>query len=344
MSNIKDVTIIGGGPAGLYASFYAGLRGLSVRIIEYNQQLGGKLNLYPEKIVWDIGAMPAKPAAYIMEDLIKQGMTFYPEVKLNEKVLNIKKCTDHFEVETNAATYLSRTVILAIGSGIINPVKLEIKDAERFEINNLHYVVRSLQRFKGKRVLISGGGNTAVDWARDIAPYAASVHIICRKEDFKGHEEMVRKLDDLRVVKLTNQWIESFNAEDDYITSAIIKRSDHSTHTLDVDEVIINHGFHMDSELLDKSDVQLNRIDNFYIAGDADGSTNIEGVYAIGDILKHDAKVNLIAGCFHDAAIAVNKIKSYLDPEAESYGIVSSHNPVFEEKNKIIKDTIMHHE
>ncbi|UBH14209.1 NAD(P)/FAD-dependent oxidoreductase [Macrococcus armenti] len=341
---MKDVTIIGGGPAGLYASFYAGLRGLSVRIIEYNQQLGGKLNLYPEKIVWDIGAMPAKPAAYIMEDLIKQGMTFYPEVKLNEKVLNIKKCTDHFEVETNATTYLSRTVILAIGSGIINPVKLEIKDAERFEINNLHYVVRSLQRFKGKRVLISGGGNTAVDWARDIAPYAASVHIICRKEDFKGHEEMVRKLDDLRVVKLTNQWIESFNAEDDYITSAIIKRSDHSTHTLDVDEVIINHGFHMDSELLDKSDIQLNRIDNFYVAGNADGSTNIEGVYAIGDILKHDAKVNLIAGCFHDAAIAINKIKSYLDPEAESYGIVSSHNPVFEEKNKIIKDTIMHHE
>lgn len=343
MSNIKDVTIIGGGPAGLYASFYAGLRGLSVRIIEYNQQLGGKLNLYPEKIVWDIGAMPAKPAANIMEDLIKQGMTFYPEVKLNEKVLNIEKCTNHFEVVTNAATYLSRTVILAIGSGIINPVKLEIKDAERFEINNLHYVVRSLQRFKGKRVLISGGGNTAVDWARDIAPYAASVHIICRKEDFKGHEEMVRKLDDLRVVKLTNQWIESFNAEGDDITSAIIKRSDHSTHTLDVDEVIINHGFHLDSELLDKSDIQLNRIDNFYIAGDADGSTNVEGVYAIGDILKHDAKVNLIAGCFHDAAIAVNKIKSYLDPEAESYGIVSSHNPVFEEKNKIIKHTIIHH-
>lgn len=98
----------------------------------------------------------------------------------------------------------------------------------------------------------------------------------------------------------------------------------------------------MDSELLDKSDIELQRADNFYIAGNADGSTNVEGVYAIGDILKHDAKVNLIAGCFHDAAIAVNKIKSYIDPSAEKYGIVSSHNALFEEENKNIRDAYIH--
>lgn len=341
--NMKDVTIIGGGPAGLYASFYAGLRGLDIRIIEYNDKLGGKLNLYPEKIVWDIGATTPKPAALLMKDLVTQGKTFRPEVLLNEKVINIKKHHSHsFEVITNKHSYFSRSVIIAIGSGIINPIKLDIQDVERFEINNLHYVVPSLTRFKDKDILISGGGNTAIDWARDIAPYANSVHIICRKEDFKGHEEMVNQLDRLGVIKLNNQWIHSFNAQDDYITSAVIKKQDDTVYTLAVDEVIINHGFHMDSELLDKSDINLHRADNFYIAGNADGSTNIDGIYAIGDILKHDAKVNLIAGCFHDAAIAVNKIKSYIDPSAEQYGIVSSHNPLFEEENKNIRDAFIH--
>lgn len=122
---MKDVTIIGGGPAGLYASFYAGLRGLKVRIIEYNDKLGGKLNLYPEKIVWDIGATTPKPAALIMKDLVTQGQTFHPEVHLNEKVINIKKHHDHsFEVITNKHSYFSRTVIIAIGSRYNQPDKI----------------------------------------------------------------------------------------------------------------------------------------------------------------------------------------------------------------------------
>ncbi|WP_414050764.1 NAD(P)/FAD-dependent oxidoreductase [Macrococcus animalis] len=339
MNNILDITIIGGGPAGLYAAFYAGLRGLKVRIIDQNDTLGGKLNLFPEKIVWDAGGIPPQPAAEIMKNLIQQGTTFNPDVLLNTVVTDIKKESDtHFIVETNQGEYHSKTVIVAVGSGIIKPIKLDIEGADRYEVNNLHYVVPTLKRFKDKRVLISGGGNAAVDWAHDIAPIAQSVHIICRKEDFKGHEETVRQLDDLGVTKITNQTIHALIAEEDEIKQVeIIHNTEDTISTLDVDDVIINHGFHMDCDLLNESTVQFERVDDFYIKGNANTSTNTPGIYAIGDILKHDAKVNLIIGCFHDAATSINQIKMYLDPKAPSYGIVSSHNPIFEEENEKIK-------
>ncbi|WJP97968.1 NAD(P)/FAD-dependent oxidoreductase [Macrococcus bovicus] len=336
MSQLLDITIIGGGPAGLYTAFYAGLRGMKVRIIEYQDKLGGKVNLYPEKIVWDIGGIAPKPAGEIVEDMITQGLTFEPDVHLSEKVINItKKDEQLFEVITDKSRYLSRSVIIAIGSGIISPMKLAIEGAERYEVSNLHYVVPSLSRFKDRRVLISGGGNAAVDWAYAIAPFAAHVSILCRKDDFKGHEEMVRKLDDRGVEKIMSHSIHSLQAEGDAIESVIIQHCrTREPREIAVDDVIINHGFHMESDLLDQCDIKLERQDNFYIKGHADSSTQVAGVYAVGDILSHDSKVQLMAGCFHDAANAANLAKTYIDPTANDAGTVSSHNEVFKEKNE----------
>ncbi|TDM12806.1 NAD(P)/FAD-dependent oxidoreductase [Macrococcus lamae] len=336
MNNILDVTVIGGGPAGLYSAFYAGLRGMKVRIIEYHDKLGGKVNLYPEKFIWDIGGIAPKPAAMIAPEMIMQGLTFNPEVNLNEKVVNIiKHGHQHFEVVTEKTSFYSRAVIIAVGSGIISPMKLAIEGCERYEVNNLHYVVPSLKRFEHKRVLISGGGNAAVDWAYEIAPFAKSVHILCRKDDFKGHEEMVRKLDDRGVNKVMSHSISSLQATDDHIESVIIEHCrTREKSELFIDDVIINHGFHMECDMLDNCDVKLERKDNFYIKGNADSSTNVEGVYAVGDILSHDSKVQLIAGCFHDAANAANLAKTYINPEAQEAGTVSSHNEVFNEKNE----------
>ncbi|KAA1039645.1 NAD(P)/FAD-dependent oxidoreductase [Macrococcus equipercicus] len=338
MSDILDVTVIGGGPAGLYAAFYSGLRGMTVRIIEHHDKLGGKVNLYPEKFIWDIGGVAPKPAAMIVSEMISQGLTFNPEVNVNEKVVNIIKHSDqHFEVVTETTSFYSKAVIIAVGSGIISPMKLAIEGCERYEVNNLHYVVPSLKRFENKRVLISGGGNAAVDWAYEIAALARSVHILCRQDDFKGHEEMVRKLDERGVFKVMSHSISSLQATGDHIDAVIIEhcRTREKSELL-VDDVIINHGFHMECDMLDNCDIKLERQDSFYIKGNADSSTNVEGVYAVGDILSHASKVQLIAGCFHDAANAANLAKKYINPEAAQAGTVSSHNDVFKEKNEAL--------
>lgn len=142
---MKDVTIIGGGPSGLYASFYAGLRDMSVRLIDVQSELGGKMRIYPEKIIWDIGGIAPKPCHEILKDTIKQGLYFKPEVHLNERVVDIRKKSErHFEVETEAGEiYTSKAVIIAIGAGIINPKQLDVKGVERYQLTNLHYVVQS---------------------------------------------------------------------------------------------------------------------------------------------------------------------------------------------------------
>lgn len=198
---MQDVTIIGGGPAGLFASFYAGLRGMSVRIIDVQDKLGGKMQIYPEKIIWDIGGVAPKPCNEIIKDMINQGLHFNPKVNLNERVTDIRKIEErHFEVETDSGKiYDSKAVIFAVGGGIINPKPLQIKDAERYRLTNLHYVVQSFSKFKGKDILISGGGNTALDWARDLANIANSITLVYRKSDIKGYEAMISVLKALNV-------------------------------------------------------------------------------------------------------------------------------------------------
>ena len=174
---------------------------MSVRIIDVQDKLGGKMQIYPEKIIWDIGGVAPKPCNEIIKDMINQGLHFNPKVNLNERVTDIRKIAErHFEVETDSGQiYESKTVIFAVGGGIINPKPLQIKDAERYRLTNLHYVVQSFSKFKGKDILISGGGNTAIDWARDLANIANSITLVYRKSDIKGYEAMISVLKALNV-------------------------------------------------------------------------------------------------------------------------------------------------
>ena len=162
MKDIYDITIIGGGPGGLYSAFYAGLRDLRVKILEYKDTLGGKLHVYPEKIIWDIGGLPATPAQQVIGNLVKQGLTFNPSVCLNTKVDLVTKKGDVFIVETSTGEkHYSKKVIVATGGGILSPIKLHIEGAEKYEVSNLHYTIRGIQSFKDKSLLISSGGNSA---------------------------------------------------------------------------------------------------------------------------------------------------------------------------------------
>lgn len=340
--NVYDVTIIGGGPAGLYSAFYSGLREMKTKLIEYQPFLGGKVNVYPEKMIWDIGGLTPVTGEQLIRQLIEQGLTFQPEVVLGEKVTSISRGEDRiFTLDTaSGAKHYSKTIILAVGGGILKPTKLEIEGAERFEVTNLHYTVKSLSRFKGKTVLISGGGNTAIDWANELAPIAKKVYLTYRKEMLKGHEAEVSKLMKSQVACLLNTSIVKLTGAKggDSIRSVWIQNhEDGSIVELDIDEVVVSHGYERDKALLDNSEVQIRMANEYGIAGTSMSETSEEGIFAAGDILAYEGKLHLIAGAFQDAANAVNRAKQYITPEAEAYGVVSSHNDLFMEKNRELK-------
>lgn len=342
LPNVFDVTIIGGGPAGLYSAFYSGLREMKTKLIEYQSVLGGKVNVYPEKMIWDVGGLTPVTGEQLIQQLIQQGLTFNPEVVLGEKITSITRQEDDiFALQAaSGSLHYSRTVILAVGGGILKPTKLDIEGADRFEVSNLHYTVKSLSRFKGKTVLISGGGNTAIDWANELEPIAEKVYLTYRKETLKGHEAEVTKLNSGSVVCLLNTAIDKLVAAPDHesIRSVTLRNiEDGSTVELPVDEVIINHGYERDSDLLDKSDIAVRMRPDWGIDGTPMSETSVPGLYAAGDILAHDGKLHLIAGAFQDAANAVNKAKQFIAPEANAYGMVSSHNDVFAQRNAELK-------
>lgn len=334
-----DVTIVGGGPAGLYSAFYSGLREMKTKIIEFQPQLGGKLHVYPEKMIWDVGGMTPAPCAQLIENLVKQGLTFNPTVVLNEKVESVTRNEEGIFViqGSSGQTHYSKTIIMAVGSGILNPQKINISGAERFEVSNLHYTVKALQQFKDKTIMISGGGNTAIDWANELEPIAKKIYLTYRKDNLSAHEAQVTQLLNSSVTCHFNSGITQLIAGENHEEIEQVELTNHETGEVSyitVDDVIINHGYEHDASLLKNSDLNIDMVDDYYIAGTPTGDSSIPGLYAAGDIASYEGKVHLIAGAFQDAVNAVNKAKQFIQPDATKSAMVSSHNDLFKKKNR----------
>lgn len=346
LDELFDVTVIGGGPAGLYSAFYSGLREMKTKIIEFQPHLGGKIHVYPEKMIWDVGGQTPILGERLIEQLVKQGLTFDPTVVLNEKVESISCNEDQIFVLHTASgkKHYSKTIIVAVGSGILNPQKLEMEGAEKFEVTNLHYTVKSLNQFKDKTVIISGGGNSAVDWANELEPIARKVYVTYRKEELTGHEATVAQLMNSSATCYFQTSITKLMASNQSEVIEQVQLTNHFTGEvtyLPIDEVIINHGYERDASLLENSRLNIEMADEYFIAGNANSESSIPGIFAAGDILKHDGKLNLIAGAFQDAANAVNKAKQFIQPNANKVGMVSSHNEVFKKRNRELVKQMM---
>ena len=337
-SNVFDVTIIGAGPAGLFSTFYSGLREMKTKVIESSQQLGGKLNVYTEKMVWDIGGVPPSPAGKIIDDLVDQANVFEPTIITGEKVIKIDRNAENVFVLTTdiGQTHFSKAIILATGYGVLKPNKLTIQGAETYELTNLQYTVQKPQSMKNKVVMISGGGDSAVDWANILEPIAKKVYLIYRQGELKSHEAEITKLMNSSVTCHLNTTIEKLVADESQsrIKEVVLTDSQGGSLNIPVDEMVINHGFESENTLFENNTVGLELHDEYYVLTNSQSASAVPGVFAAGDVVMHDAKLHLIAGAFQDAVNAVNQAKSYVDPTAFNRGRVSSHNDKFTEKNQ----------
>lgn len=334
--DLYDVTIVGGGPTGLYTAFYSGMRDMRTKIIECQPRLGGKMHFYLDKVVWDIGGLPPTSGERCIDHLVGQSDTFEPAVVLGERVVAIDEGEDGvFALSTDGGTvHRSRTVILATGSGVVSAERLKVEGAERYEATNLRYTVDRLEDYRGRRVLISGGGNSAVDWANALEPLAGSVTVVHRRDEFAGHEGSVLQMKRSPVEVLTPYEITALTpgASGEEIRVVTLSHIEgEGEREIEVDAVVVNHGYHVDLGFVGDGKYPLK--DNCILVNEG-METNVPGIFAAGDLVTYEGKLHLIAGGFVEGATAANSAKLYLQPDAEESAYVSSHNERFADKNR----------
>ncbi|ASS94991.1 NAD(P)/FAD-dependent oxidoreductase [Peribacillus simplex] len=321
---VYDITIIGGGPVGLFTAFYGGMRQASVKIIESLPQLGGQLSaLYPEKYIYDIAGFPKVRAQELVNNLKEQMAKFEQDVVLEQAVQEVEKQADGvFKLTTDKEIHYSKTIIITAGNGAFQPRRIEIEDAKKYESGNLHYFIDDLNHFAGKKVVVFGGGDSAVDWALMLEPIAEKVSIIHRRDKFRAHEHSVETLKNSKVEIKTPYIPSELIGTDGRIHTIVIKDTNgEDTETMEVDAVIVNYGFVSSLGPIKEwgLDIQKNSI-----LVNSRMETNIPGIYAAGDIATYDGKVKLIASGFGEAPTAVNHAKQYIDPKAKVQPMHSS--------------------
>lgn len=313
--DIFDVTIIGGGPTGMFSAFYAGMRELKTKIIETLPVLGGQVKvMYPEKNIFDIGAFPYIKGADLIEQLEKQMEPFNPTICLEESVLEIQKLEERlFEIKTQDQTHYTRAILITTGLGSFEPRKLTFDYPPQYEETNLHYYVKNLETYRDKVVAITGGGDSAVDWALTLEPIAKKVYIIHRRDKFRAHEASVSFLKKSSVEIVTPYLPVELIGDDERIKEVKLqKRRKEEYMTLPVDYFIVNFGFISENEQLKRWN--LDNVHNSIVVNQK-METNIPGIYAAGDVTTFDGKVKLIATGFGEAPTAVNSIIQYLNPD-----------------------------
>lgn len=314
---VSDVLIIGGGPTGLFAAFYSGMRQLKTKLIDSLPQLGGQLSaLYPEKYIYDVAGFPRITAKELVARLEEQAFQFPITACLEETVEKMECGADGtLQLTTNKGMHLTKTVVIAAGMGAFAPKRLDAENLLHFEGKGVHYFVPRLADFYGKRVLIIGGGDSAVDWALALNEHA-DVTLIHRRDSFRAHEHSVAKLLHSRAHIRTFYELQALHGGDHVESATIYDNRTRETETIAVDAVILSLGFTPDLSLVEQWGLEFT---NGGIQVSHRMETNIPGIYAAGDIAHYEGKMKLIATGFGDAATAVNNAAQYINPKAKVF-------------------------
>ena len=301
-----DVLIIGAGPVGLFAVQQLGLIGLKAEVVDNLDKIGGQcIELYPDKPIYDIPALPVCTGESLTENLLEQIKPFKTNFHLNDRVEEIKKEKNNWKVvTTRKKIFLAPNIIIAGGVGSFEPRKFSVKNAEKFEKKGIFYSIKDKNYFKNKKVCIFGGGDSALDWAIELSKFA-EVTLVHRRNEFRGAEhstQLVRNLEKENKLKIKTPYqLDSIEGEDS-IKSITIKNEDGKNEKIITDCLLGFFGLIMKlgpieewGLNLDKKTIPVNT-ENF--------QTNKEGIFAIGDICTYPGKLKLILSGFHEGALA----------------------------------------
>ncbi len=314
-----DAVIIGAGPVGLFQVFELGLLEVKAHVIDSLPEAGGQcVELYPDKPIYDIPAIPVCTGRELTNNLLKQIEPFGAQFHLGQEVSTLEQQTDgRFLIGTSKDKhFLSKTVFIAAGVGAFQPRILKLDGIEAFENKQVFYQVKNPEQFIGKKIVICGGGDAALDWALYFADKAASVTLIHRRDDFKAAPVSIVKMRELcalqKMTLLIGQ-VTSYEVEQGRMTKITFTNIDGYTQLIPMDDLLIFFG--LSPKLGPIADWGL-EIDRKQIAVDTEKfQTSIPGIYAVGDINVYPGKKKLILSGFHEAALAAFAAAAYLNPE-----------------------------
>lgn len=331
---IRDITIIGGGPTGLFALFYAGMRGATAQIVDALPELGGQLTaLYPEKYIFDVAGFPKVLAKDLVKSLAEQAGQFGQPIHLGQRVVGLEEQNGHFVLVTDKDRFPTRAIVIAAGIGAFSPRRLPQPCAQPWYGRGIYDVVTNPETFRGQRVVIIGGGDSAFDWGVQLLDRASSVTIIHRSDRFRAHGATVAQFQ--AAVASGSAGLFTFHELHDIKCTSSPDRFSHieirdvkakTIRELEADVVLPMLGFVSDIGPLAEWGLTLQ---NDEIVVNSQMETGRAGIYAAGDVTTYPGKLKLIASGFAEAATAVNQAVHWIYPEKKVAPGHSSNMAIF---------------
>ncbi|MCW5830184.1 MAG: NAD(P)/FAD-dependent oxidoreductase [Deltaproteobacteria bacterium] len=312
-NDIFDVTILGAGPVGMYGAYYAGFRRLKMKLIDSLTEVGGQITaLYPEKDIYDVAGFPRIRGKDLVRALADQMNQYEPTLALGEKAMGLTRREDGLlEIRTDKQVHLTRVLLIAGGIGLFTPRRYADESINKYEWKGLYYVMTDPHIYQDKRVLVSGGGDSAVDWALHLHRIARDVAIIHRRDEFRAHEDSVHKM--RQAVKVLTPYVLKTLEGDNKVERAIITNTKtKQDEVFECDMVLGCLGFIANAGPIREWGLELI---NDGVKVNIRMETSIPGVYAAGDISQYEGKPKIISVGFGEAAVAINNASVYIDPQ-----------------------------
>lgn len=314
-----DVALIGAGPVGLFAVFELGMLRIKTAVIDTLPAVGGQCTaLYPEKPIYDIPGFPAIDAQDLIKNLENQAAPFKPDYILGEQVIKVEKlATGDWQLATDKGTVITaKAILIAAGCGAFGPNRPPLAGIENYEGTSVHYMVARREDFRGKNIVIAGGGDSAVDWAVSLAEVAKKIYVIHRRDKFRAAPDMVDKMQALaksgKIEMVVPYQLEALEGDGKTLSTVIVKSMDGATRTLEAEHLLAFFGLSM--ELGPIASWGLNLDTNHITVDRGTMQTSIPGIFAIGDIATYEHKLKLILCGFAEAAHAAHAIREIVYP------------------------------